>query len=113
MINFLTKIGYFLWWTSNQLYAFPGKFYTLFCHLFKMSTSLSDPIALINVPIIVVTVGIIFMAIFESVDHLINLQKSLTTDKPYSSDYKLISTTVVKDGFHSYTQKCWMKIDDK
>lgn len=113
MINFLTKIGYFLWWTSNQLYAFPGKLYTLLCHLFKMSASLSDPVALINVPLVVAIVGAIFTAIFESVSHLINLRKSLTTDKSYSSDYKLISTTVVNDGSHSYTQKCWMKVDDK
>lgn len=113
MINFLTKIGYFLAWVFSQLCAFPGKLYTLFCHLFRMSASLSDPIALINVPIVVVTVGIIFLAIFKSVDHLINLRKLLTTDKSYSSDYKLISTTVVNNGSHSYTQKCWMKVDDK
>ena len=113
MINFLTKVGYFLWWTLNQLYAFPGKLYTMLCHLFRMSASLSDPIALINGPIIVVTVGIICIAIFKSVDHLINLRKSLTTDKSHSSDYKLISTTVVKEDHHTYTQKCWMKVDDK
>lgn len=113
MINFLTKIGYFPVWASNQLYAFPGKLYTLLCHLFKMSASLSDPIALINVPLVAAIVGFIFTAVFESVHHLINLRKSLTTEKLHSSDYKLISTTVVKDGFHSYTQKCWMKVDDK
>lgn len=113
MINFLTKIGYFLWWTCNQLYAFPGKLYTLFCHLFKMSALLSDPIALINVPFVVAIIGFIFTAIFKSVDHLINLRKSLTAEKSHSSDYKLISTTAVKDGFHNYTQKCWMKVDDK
>lgn len=113
MIDFLIKIGYFLVWASNQLYAFPGKLYTLLCHLFKISASLLDPVALINVPLVVVIVGFIFTAIFESVHHLINLRKSLTTDEPHPSDYKLISTTVVNDGFHSYTQKCWMKVDDK
>lgn len=113
MINFLTKIGYFLVWASNQLYAFPVKLYTLLCHLFKMSASLSDPVVLINAPIIVVTIGIVFTAIFKSVDHLINLRKSLTTDEPHPSDYKLIRTTVVNDGSHTYTQKCWMKVDDK
>lgn len=109
MINFLTKIV----WISNQLYAFPGKLYTLLCHSFKMSASLSDPVVLINAPIIVVTIGIIFMAIFESVDHLINLRKSLAAEKSHSSDFKLISTTVVNDGSHTYTQKGWMKVDDK
>lgn len=113
MINFLIKIIYFLPWVFNQLYAFPGKLYTILCHLFKMSASFSDPVVLINAPIIVVTIGIVFMAIFESVDHLINLRKSLTTEKSHSSDYKLISTTVVKDGSHTYTQKGWMKVDDK
>lgn len=78
-----------------------------------MSASLLDPIALINVPIVVVTVGFIFTAIFKSVDHLINLRKLLTTDKSHSSDYKLVGTTVVNDGFHTYTQKCWTKVDDK
>lgn len=113
MINFLIKIIYFLAWVFSQLYAFPGKLYTLLCHLFKMSASLSDPAVLINAPIIAVIVGIIFMAIFESVDHLINLRKSLTVEKPHSSGYKLISTTVVNDGSHTYTQKGWMKVDDK
>lgn len=111
MINFLTKIGYFLWWTCNQLYAFPGKLYTLFCHLFRMSASFSDPVVLINAPIIVTIVGIIFMAIFESVDHLINLRKSLGTDQSCSSDYKLVSTKVINDGFHTYTQSCYIGPD--